>query len=122
VLREARRFAEGMSLPPTFELALPNTHWHAQVAAAIVPRPSAAGSKARAREELVRLAAEDGPKPLTAAHRHRLLSDTQAWAEVRSRVLAHRAHPDWWLPATRPAGAAPTPAAAPSAQPGYMPL
>ena len=118
VLREARRFAEGMSAPPPFELALTNPHWFAQVAAASAVHPPASGAKAQALDALVRRAAEDGPKQLTPANRQRLLTNAQAWSQLHRRVLAHHAHPDWWLPAGRAALAShPVPRDAPVGAP-----
>ena len=118
VLREARRFADGMSAPPPFELALTNPHWFAQVAAASAVHPPASGAKAQALDALVRRAAEDGPKQLTPANRQRLLTNAQAWSQLHRRVLAHHAHPDWWLPAGRAALAShPVPRDAPVGAP-----
>ncbi len=123
VLREARRFADGMSPLATFEVALRDARWHADLAATTATPASRLGGKALARAELVRRAAEDGPGPLTTADRHRLLSDVRAWAEVQRRVRAYRAHPDWWSPASRdfiPPRLQPDPPRC--ASPNYIPL
>ena len=102
-LREAGRHASAFDAPPKFIDAVAHTAVHDQVVAAMARHAVAGGAKARARAELVSLAASDGPAALSMAQRLHLLGDGFALRDLHARVRLHQAHPAWWRAADRPA-------------------
>ena len=96
VLREARRYAQGLTGPSGFDDAVRDAGAHACVVAAMAQHPAATGDKAIARDALVAQVAANGPQSLTDAQRHRLLGDALALGALRELVVMHRAHPAWW--------------------------
>ena len=76
-----------------------------RVLEALPAQPEPRGSKGSAEAALVEHALRDGPGALTAAQALQLVSSRRALADLRDAVVAHRAHPGWWL--TRGAAVAP---------------
>ncbi len=69
----------------------------ARVGLALPIRAPSAGEKGAAMAARVERALGDGPDSIDAPSRLRLLSDAAALARMQAEIMAHRAHPDWWL-------------------------
>jgi membrane glycosyltransferase len=81
----------------SFKSAVGGAVDHARVAAALPRRPMPSAARAAAELPRVERALREGPDALTADERLRLLSSRTALAQMRAEVVAHRAHPGWWL-------------------------
>lgn len=106
VLAEAGRAAEAVSARlASFRTAIVDASCHERVVTAMPARSHSTGAKQAVLSAIVERALGEGPAALNAWSRLRLLSHPAALARVRDDVVAHRAHPDWWL-ATPHAGSA----------------
>jgi membrane glycosyltransferase len=112
VLRRAERLAAEVGVrPASFVAAMADVETHARVVAATAERHGRGGAKAGAEAARVERGLREGPEALGDDDRLRILSSRSATTWLHREVLAHRAHPDWWLemraeaawPATRAA-------------------
>ncbi len=97
--REAAAVAARLA---TFKSAVGAATDHARVAAALPRRPAPSAAKAAAEAQRIEHALREGPDALSAGERFRLLSSPSGLAQLRAEVVAHRAHPDWWIAALSP--------------------
>ena len=98
VLSEAAREADSVAAQlASFATAIVEASRHGRVAAALPERPAPSSAKAASEILRVERALREGPGELSRDDRLRLLSSRSALAQVRTEVVAHRAHPGWWL-------------------------
>ncbi len=103
VLSEARRHAQDFDPEVQFVDAVLDAATHRQVVQANLVRPVAGGLKGQTQAALFERALAAGPWALADGERHRLLGSPAILQQLRARVLARDANPDWWLPAPPPA-------------------
>ena len=119
VLAEAARAGAAVAgRLASFRAAVVDAQQHRRVVAALPAAAVAGGSgdRSAALDQLLERALAEGPASLDAPARVRLLASRPALERLHADVLAHRAHPGWWLgagsgQARHPAG---TPAPAPA--------
>ncbi len=70
---------------------------HSRVVEALPTQAEPSGRKGVAEAALVEHALRDGPDALTPMQMLRLVSSRAALVHLREAVLAHRAHPGWWM-------------------------
>jgi membrane glycosyltransferase len=92
--RESRAVAARLA---SFKSAVADADTHARVLEALPSQAVPTGLKALAEAALVESALRDGPAVLAPSHALRLVSSRAAFVQLRDAVLAHRAHPGWWL-------------------------
>ncbi|MEO5697796.1 MAG: glucans biosynthesis glucosyltransferase MdoH, partial [Burkholderiaceae bacterium] len=117
VLALAQRHAQAFVATQLAIDAVTDAEIHDDAIGALPQRPAASGAKGRAQAQRIDRAISGGPGALDKSLRHRLLGDAHALRVVRSQVLRHQAHPDWWVLVAEPTRAPVSRAEAPSTRP-----
>ena len=92
--RETRAVAARLA---SFRSTIVDAGMHARVVGALPSQAAPGGRKGAAEAALVEHALRDGPAALTPKQMLWLVSSRAALGHLRDAVLAHRAHPGWWM-------------------------
>ena len=98
VLRDAHRASDDAAQRlASLRRAMTDAGTFARVLAAVPEIAQPGGAKAAALDACVERALVDGPDGVNAPTQLRLLSSREGLLRLRREILAHRAHPAWWL-------------------------